>query len=58
MNKLITYLVLIFLSFGTLPKETSEKKLPNVVFIICDDLNDAIEGMGGHPQTITPNLEE
>jgi len=23
---------------------------PNVLFIICDDLNDYVEGMGGHPQ--------
>jgi iduronate 2-sulfatase len=29
---------------------------PNVLFIICDDLNDALEGLGGHPQTQTPNL--
>ena len=29
---------------------------PNVVFIICDDLNDSVEGMGGHPQARTPNI--
>ncbi|MCK5465302.1 MAG: sulfatase-like hydrolase/transferase, partial [Bacteroidales bacterium] len=29
---------------------------PNVLFIICDDLNDYVEGMGGHPQAITPNI--
>ena len=29
---------------------------PNVLFIICDDLNDSVEGMGGHPQAKTPNL--
>lgn len=29
---------------------------PNVVFIICDDLNDYVEGFGGHPQAVTPNL--
>lgn len=33
-------------------------KNPNVVFIICDDLNDAIHGMGGHPQAKTPNLDK
>ena len=33
----------------------AEKKKPNIV-IICDDLNDSIEGMGGHPQAITPNI--
>ncbi len=30
---------------------------PNVLFIVCDDLNDAVSGMGGHPQARTPNIE-
>lgn len=29
---------------------------PNVLLIICDDLNDYIEGLGGHPQAQTPNI--
>ena len=29
---------------------------PNVVLIVCDDLNDYVAGFGGHPQTRTPNL--
>ena len=29
---------------------------PNIVIIICDDLNDTIEGIGGHPQAYTPNI--
>jgi len=29
---------------------------PNVVFILFDDLNDSVEGMGGHAQAITPNI--
>ena len=29
---------------------------PNVILIICDDLNDYVEGFGGHPQTQTPNM--
>ena len=28
----------------------------NVVFIMCDDLNDYVEGFHGHPQAITPNM--
>jgi len=28
-----------------------------VLFIICDDLNDFVEGMDGHPQAITPNIK-
>ena len=29
---------------------------PNVLFIICDDLNDSLEGWGGHPQAKTPHI--
>ncbi len=29
---------------------------PNVLFIICDDLGDHVQGLGGHPQAQTPNL--
>ncbi len=29
---------------------------PNVIFIICDDLNDYVEGFGGHPDAVTPNM--
>ena len=29
---------------------------PNVIFIMCDDLNDYVEGFGGHPQARTPNM--
>ena len=28
----------------------SQGSKPNVIIIICDDLNDTVEGMGGHPQ--------
>lgn len=34
-----------------------DKSRPNVLFIAMDDLNDWIGCMGGHPQTITPNLD-
>jgi iduronate 2-sulfatase len=30
---------------------------PNVVLIICDDLNGYVEGFGGHPQAQTPNID-
>ena len=29
---------------------------PNVLLIVCDDLNDYIETLGGHPQTRTPHI--
>jgi choline-sulfatase len=31
---------------------------PNVVLIVCDDLNDYVSSIGGHPQAITPNMEK
>lgn len=30
---------------------------PNVLIIICDDLNDSVERMGGHPQAKTPSID-
>jgi arylsulfatase A-like enzyme len=30
---------------------------PNILFIAIDDLNDWVGCLGGHPQTITPNLD-
>ncbi len=37
--------------------QAKEKEPPNILFISMDDLNDWIGCMGGHPQTITPNLD-
>lgn len=31
---------------------------PNVLFIICDDLNDYEGAFGGHPQAKTPNIDK
>jgi hypothetical protein len=30
---------------------------PNVLFIAVDDLNDWVGVLGGHPQTVTPNID-
>ncbi len=35
----------------------SAAQRPNILFIAMDDLNDWIGCLGGHPQTITPNLD-
>jgi len=34
------------------------KGKPNVIFIMCDDLNDYQGVFGGHPQAITPNIDK
>ena len=33
-----------------------QAQTPNIVIIVCDDLNDTIDGIGGHPQAYTPNI--
>lgn len=52
---------LILLAFGFsglwVNATAQEAGQPNILFISMDDLNDWIECMGGHPQTITPNLD-
>lgn len=56
-------LTLLALGLSALPAaalpqaSTEEGKQPDVVFIIVDDLNDWIGVMGGHPQTLTPNID-
>jgi iduronate 2-sulfatase len=32
------------------------KDHPNVLLLVCDDLNDYVETLGGHPQARTPNI--
>jgi iduronate 2-sulfatase len=32
------------------------RRRPNVVMIVCDDLNDYVSGFAGHPQARTPNV--
>ena len=43
-------------STGLARYETQQKPRPNVVMIVCDDLNDYITGLGGHPQARTPHI--
>ena len=38
----------------TTPARAAER--PNVILIICDDLNGYVEGFGGHPNALTPNI--
>lgn len=57
-RRLIFSFVLITLSITTASAiDAAETIRPNVLFIAMDDLNDWIGCMGGHPQTITPNLD-
>ena len=39
------------------PRSTSVDEKSNVLFIIADDLRDYVGWMGGHPQSVTPNMD-
>lgn len=56
---LIGRLLLLIVASLTLFVSTpaAEPKRPNLLFIAMDDLNDWIGCLGGHPQTLTPNLD-
>jgi len=42
---------------GTMCTSRVNTKKPNVLFIAIDDLNDWVGCLGGHPDTLTPNLD-
>jgi arylsulfatase A-like enzyme len=54
-----TIFLLILISFISACSQRKVKEDdPNIIFIVCDDLNDAIKPLAGHPQAVTPNLEK
>ncbi len=42
-------------SFDSFKMKDAEK--PNVLFIVCDDLNDWVGALGGNPDALTPNID-
>lgn len=56
---LILHLVTPSVTLHAAPKKrrVSAAGKPNVLFIIADDLRDFIGWMGGHPQSVTPNMD-
>ena len=55
-STIIIIFLILFFSYESGYSQYADK--PNVLFIICDDLNDYVEGYGGHPQSITPNIDK
>ncbi len=47
--------LLLICTVGTAAESGVQR--PNILFIAMDDLNDWVGCLGGHPQTITPNLD-
>lgn len=56
MNRLLRHSLLGLLLSCSALTSLSTAEQPNVIFIICDDLNDYVEGFGGHPDAVTPNM--
>ncbi len=56
MPNLIKNLITLSFLITSLNFPLIAENFPNIVIIICDDLNDSVEGMGGHPQAFTPNI--
>jgi iduronate 2-sulfatase len=48
--------LVLALSPGLAQAVADQTQRQNVVMIVCDDLNDYITGMDGHPQAKTPNI--
>ncbi|HRH98537.1 MAG TPA: sulfatase-like hydrolase/transferase, partial [Prosthecobacter sp.] len=44
-------------SAATKSRSVSAYGKPNILFIIADDLRDYAGWMGGHPQSVTPNMD-
>ncbi len=60
--KLFAFLLNALITTGFVSAQNRNEALqkgssPNVLFIIVDDLNDALGFMGGHPQSYTPNID-
>lgn len=53
--KLLCMFIGVVLTLGRSSFVSAEQ--PNILFIAIDDLNDWVGCLGGHPQTITPNLD-
>jgi arylsulfatase A-like enzyme len=53
---LLVFLACVGPNLGMAAVRNAVAAKPNVVLIICDDLNDYVETLGGHPQVRTPNI--
>lgn len=55
----ITTIICIYVfQANTLWSQSNDKDRPNILFIMCDDLNDYQGVFGGHKQAKTPNIDK
>jgi len=52
----LVHLFCMSIALSTGPRPARAAESPNVILIVCDDLNDYVEGLGGHPQSRTPGI--
>lgn len=57
-NSSLLFAGILITFLGVSNKAFSQNSQPNVLIIMIDDLNDCIEGMGGHKQALTPNINQ
>ncbi len=56
----VNLFILLCLSTPAIALENNNqiaRRKPNVILLVCDDLNDYVEPFGGHPQVKTPNIK-
>ncbi|MGI9430151.1 MAG: sulfatase [Bythopirellula sp.] len=56
MQKILPLALLLFAVIS--PCRTEGESRPNILFIACDDMNDWVGFMQGHPDTRTPNMDQ
>ncbi len=54
----LAFLTLFVVAISGAGCTEKQAERPNILFISIDDLNDWTGNLGGHPQAITPNLDE
>lgn len=59
MKTQLHFIFLLFLSIMLNPERLFGQAgtQPNIIIILIDDLNDYTTSLGGHPQTLTPNID-
>lgn len=57
-SKIVSIALFICLSSGVMSQSMNEDtNRPNILMICIDDMNDWVGFLGGHPQTLTPNMD-
>ena len=54
---ILSSVVVLAITTCSLADSPAQPSRPNVLFIPIDDMNDWVTHLGGHPQSVTPNLD-